>query len=162
MQNLTILFLVLSSVFGGQITECNKCNDTVAVALEDSRYTADYTLCTFDTTLSTTRSIQDGTNWLFLGMQCDDRCDSATVGEGYFCSKEENGYFEVENNILTEKFDKIEFHHLKCNVTDSHISLHMHRFMPNLWLKNTTINYYICSGINDRTLQNILNFSIVY
>jgi hypothetical protein len=138
--------LLLTSVFAGAITQCNVCNTTVQVASEDA-YNISYTLCSFDTLVTAS---SPNANWLFVGTQCDDRCPTDDVAEGYFCSDDLQGYHELEDGRLGESFRKIEFHHYKCERTNEGIGLmlHMHRFMPNFALTNVSIPYYVSSGPN--------------
>ncbi len=155
------LFLFISSVFASSITSCNECN--ASVVIPNDLYDISYTLCTFDTTLSASTT---NANWIIIGTQCDDRCDgNPTIAEGYLCTTDYAGYFEVEDNMITEQvFNKLDFHHFKCNVTNDMISAHTHRFMPNAWIKNVSVTYYIASGndVTNLTIDRLSSFDIIY
>lgn len=155
---LLLSLLGVMRVFSGVIDEPNTCQETVS--FEKNNYTLEYRLCKFDTLLT---AMKNDTDWLFIGMQCDDRCPTNSVAEGYLCSERIDGYFEIEDNKFDERINKIEFHHFKCQVSDNGVYLHAHRFMPNAWIKNMSIPYYVASGSNDKMiLENITEFTIDY
>lgn len=156
-----ISMLLLSNVvFSSPIMICNECSDSIKV--DAVGYDAKYEQCTFDTTFSVSgNNIQ----WLFLGTACDDRCSTDSVGEGYLCHSDMAGYYEIEDSTLGEPIQKYEFHHYNCSIVNNSISLHVHRFLPNKWMKNITIPYYIAGGQNeyiDFSPVNLVKFEIKY
>lgn len=151
---LFLLLLTLGLATAGSITQCNQCAN--ATEVNTPGYITEYTQCTFDTTFTVRQKLSGVSKpWLFFGMACDDRCSMEGIGEGYLCSSNSaTGYYEVEDGKLGNPVVKYEFHHYNCTITPEEISLHVHRFLPNFWMKNLTIPYYISSG-------TVGNFSIV-
>jgi hypothetical protein len=158
MKNMLNLMILIHFAIAGSITECNTCNDPIQVDIPG--YDVKYTQCTFDTVFSVSNARQF--NWLFLGSACDDRCNTSTVGEGYLCSVDNPGYYEVEDDVIDEPVIKFEIHHQRCNITTGEISLHLHRFLPNLWIKNTSIPYYVIGGIGAVNISGANVFNIEY
>ncbi len=141
-----LLIFLIAAIYAGELPICNECDDSIKV--NDTIYDIRYVQCTFDTTFSVSKKIQEGENidWLLLGTACDDRCPTNEIGEGYLCSKDMPGYYEIENGVISNPVNKIEFHHYNCTITEDMISLHVHRFLPNFWLKNISIPYFIADG----------------
>lgn len=138
------IFLLTQSVFSGNIV--NYCNNEIS--LKYNSVDVKYKLCKFETALKI--SSQNKPDWLFLGIECDDNCpEIGGVTEGLYCHKDGTlGYYELENGLLGNNFNKIEFNEAECEFTDTEATLSVDRYMPNLWLRNQTISYYVSSGIN--------------
>jgi hypothetical protein len=148
----------VSTIMGGTLPKCNECLQPTKLNITD--YKVEYVQCTFDTTFSV--HINESVDWLFLGTACDDRCDIETVGEGYLCSNETPGYFEIEDGQLGDEIVKYEFHHFHCTIADNVALLHVHRFLPNFWIKNVSIPYYVSSGKGIPNITDPQKFEIVY
>jgi hypothetical protein len=162
----TLFILTFTALaYAGVINQCNECAPSVSVSTP-SQYKVSYVQCTFDSTFSVTHDTP--VDWLFIGTACDDRCPGLEIGEGYFCSKPTVGtptnYYEVDDGVLGKSFHKLEFHHYNCSTTPSGgLSLHVHRFLPNYGIKNTSIPYFVTSGQKESlSLANPVSFSVHY
>lgn len=143
-------------------TKCNFCNDPVNLNLDEINVS--YKLCKFETAFEI--NANKPTNWLFLGIECDDKCDNNnSPGEGLYCDNKGNlGYYEITNGVLGETFNKIEFNEAECKFTDNSAVLKVDRYMPNLWLRNQTISYYVLTDNNQLNFNTKIpkKFNIVY
>ena len=103
-------------------------------------------LCKFETALNLVS--KNKPDWLFLGIECDDNCVGTQVNEGLYCHKDGTiGYYEIENGQLGNPLNKIEFNEAECSFSDVESKLSVDRYMPNLWLRNQEIVYYISNGM---------------
>jgi hypothetical protein len=143
--------LLILGVHSSNIELCNECDTPVTVDVTDPSYFISYTLCTFDTTLSVTYTNPSvsTSDWIMIGLTCDDRCpDIPQIGEGFLCAVNgTQGYYEVDNGNELGEFvaEKIDIHHTECmwDSLSNQLQVHLHRFMPNAWIRNTTVTYYI-------------------
>ena len=144
------LFLYVQLAFTDTV-KCNYCNNKVSATV--GGLDVSYQLCKFETAFSIVS--QSKPDWLFLGIECDDNCIEKGVTEGLFCHRDGTiGYYELENGLLGDKINKIEFNEAECDFIDNKSSLKVDRYMPNLWLRNQTISYYVSSGINTLNFVN--------
>ena len=65
--------------------------------------------------------------------------------------EDDTEYSIIPNN---NKINKIEFEEADCKFTNSESTLSVDRYMPNLWLRNQTISYYVSSGVNTLNFAN--------
>ena len=156
-----IVMSFLATSFADNL-KCNYCNQPVVSSISDINMS--YKLCKFETAFSMISTTNP--DWLFLGIECDDNCDNINqVNEGLYCHKDGTiGYYEIENGVLGNKINKLEFNEAECSFTDNESKLSVDRYMPNLWLRDQEITYYISSGLETLNLANKVpaTFTIAY
>ena len=151
MKNIILSLFVYVQVVFSDILKCNYCNDKVSSKVDAIDVT--YKLCKFETAFSLVSNSKP--DWLFLGIECDDNCANNNVNEGLYCNKDGTmGYYQIENGLLGNKINKIEFEEADCKFTNTESTLSVDRYMPNLWLRNQTISYYVSSGVNTLNFAN--------
>lgn len=146
------LFLSALTLLNGEV--CNTCETPVSVPVSNGVLT--YKMCLFETafTLQTNSPV----DWLFLGTACDDCDDKTIASEGVLCNKMLGGYHGVANGVVGKSFQKVEYNELECEAS----LLKIDRYMPNLWLKNMTIDYFVASGLGEPSIQQSDVVSIQY
>lgn len=152
------LFLYVNLAFTAKVNYCN-----TEVSSNIGGLDVTYQLCNFETAFSVASKSKP--DWLFLGIECDDNCAVNGATEGLYCHRDGTiGYYEIENGLLGDKFNKIEFNEAECEFTNNESLLKVDRYMPNLWLRNQTLSYYVSSGINSLTFVNKVpnRFTISY
>jgi hypothetical protein len=157
MKNIILSLFVYAQVLFAH----NYCNDKISLKVDD--IDVSYKLCKFETDFLLVSN--NNPDWLFLGIECDNNCVEKGANEGLYCHKDGTiGYYELENGLLRNKINKIEFNEQKCEFTNNGTILTVNRYMPNLWLRNQTISYYVSSGLNSLDFVNKVpsTFTISY
>lgn len=119
------------------------------IKLVSNELSLSYHVCTFETGFSLTSSLK--TEWLFLGVSFDDTKTGVT--EGMYCDSQNRiGFYQISNGILGNKLNRYDFNELECKFDTNPQTLSVDRYMPNLWIKNTDITYFISSGTGPMNL----------
>ena len=91
-------------------------------------------------------------DWFFLGTSFDD---TVAIGptEGMFCDRQGRiGFYQISNGQMGNKLNRYDFNEMECVFDGTTYELSVDRYIPNLWIKNAEITYYISSGMGNLDL----------